>query len=181
MKQTNGKFNQIPYEQLTDTPSRLFRKITDQELKINVSSWKTYLDDYIRKLHPDRLDDMETVKRERSTTIGNVNDTLWQRPTLTFKKLLTGLCILKAKRVKVSLEVEFKSGKIVNVSEEFITVDNMGKSKVIETIPIENSLSEEELLARRQKEIDEIDAQILKLNVEKARKLANMQSTVKGE
>lgn len=131
MKQINGK-NQVPYQRLTDTPSRLFRRITE-ELNITTSSWKTYLDDYIRRLHPDRLDDMETVKRERSTTIGNVNDTLWQRPSLTFKKLLTGLCILKAKKLKVTIEVEFRSGKIVKVDEEIIMSDTSVKSKTPET------------------------------------------------
>lgn len=113
----DGK-NSVDYMKLTDTPSRLFRRIAIDELKLNLATWKTYLDDYIRKLHPDKLDDMERVKRDRSTTIGNVNDTLWQRSSLTFKKLLTGLYILKANRVKITIEVEFKSGKVVTVDEE---------------------------------------------------------------
>lgn len=116
MKIVNGK-NQIHRDNLTDITSRLFREITEK-LDIETSSWKTYLDDYIRKLHPDNLDDMETVKRDRSTTIGNVNDTFWQRPTLSFKKLLTGLYILKAKKVRFTIDVEFHSGKKVSVSEE---------------------------------------------------------------
>lgn len=111
--------NAIDKDRLADTPSRLFRRIAIEELKINLATWKTYIDDYIRKIHPDKLDDMERVKRDRSTTIGNINDTLWQRPSLTFKKLLTGLHILKATRVKVTIEAEFKSGKIVTVDEEF--------------------------------------------------------------
>lgn len=107
---------QIPKEDLTDIPSKLWRGITDS-IVVTEASWKTYLDDYIRNLHPDRPDKMEAIKRERSWTVGNINEALWQRPTLTFKKLLTGLFILKAVNMKVTIEVELKSGKKIVVSE----------------------------------------------------------------
>lgn len=110
------KKKQIPKEELTDIPSKLWRAITDS-IVVTEASWKTYLDDYIRNLHPDRPDKMEAIKRERSWTVGNINEALWQRPTLTFKKLLTGLFILKAVSMKVTIEVELKSGKKVVVSE----------------------------------------------------------------
>lgn len=111
------KKKQIPKEDLTDIPSKLWRGITDS-IVVTEASWKTYLDDYIRNLHPDRPDKMEAIKRERSWTVGNINEALWQRPTLTFKKLLTGLFILKAVSMKVTIEVELKSGKKVIVTEE---------------------------------------------------------------
>lgn len=108
----------------TDVPLRLFRALTDQ-MGVAFSSWKTYLDDYIRYVHPDNLDNMETVKKERSTTIGNVNEALWMSPKLSFGKMLTGLKILKVKRLTITLKVETESGKTFVVEE----VTNMSSTK----------------------------------------------------
>lgn len=118
MKPLNNK-TIIPYERLTDLPSRLFRKIAES-MDITVSSWKTYIDDYIRDLHPDDPEHMDVVKKERSTTIGNVNDTLWMSTKLSFGKMVTGLKILKVRKVTVILKVETESGKEYVVEETTI-------------------------------------------------------------
>lgn len=113
----------VPEDKLTDIPSKLFRNIATQ-LKVQVSSWKTYMDDYLRHVYPDKPQDMDTVKKERSTAIGNINDTLWMSGKMTFGKMLTGLYILKAKKVTITLKVETKSGKVLIAEEEHIFTRN---------------------------------------------------------
>lgn len=121
--------NDVPASKLTNALARLFRKITDDELNINPATWRSYLDDYIRKLHPDNLDDIERVKRERSTTLGNITDAIRKKESLTFKRLITGFYIIKATRVKITLDVELQSGKKVSVFEEIKFTDNITELK----------------------------------------------------
>lgn len=106
----------VDIKRLTDLPSRLFRNIAAQ-MDITVSSWKTYIDDYIRDLHPDDPTRMDAVKKERGTAIGNINDTLWMSPKLSFNKMITGFKILKIKKVTITIKVETKSGKEYVVEE----------------------------------------------------------------
>lgn len=115
--------NDIPASKLTNTLARLFRRITDDELQLNISAWQSYLDDYVRKLHPDNPDNMKRVKTFRSTALGNITEAIRRKESLTFKKLINGLYIIKATRVKVTLDVEFQSGKKVSVSEVVIIND----------------------------------------------------------
>lgn len=111
--------NFVPYEQLTDTPSRLFRRILD-ELDINQAKWKTYLDDYLRSIHPDNSGPAMEVKRARSTALGNIQSTLFCSRTLSYNKFLMGLKILKVSETDVNITVKKESGEIKEVAEKTI-------------------------------------------------------------
>lgn len=111
--------NFVPYEQLTDTPSRLFRNII-QELGINQAIWKTYLDDYLRWIHPDDSGPAAEVKRARSTDLGNIQNTLFCSRTLSYNKFLMGLKILKISEADLALSIKTESGVIHTVSERTI-------------------------------------------------------------
>lgn len=111
--------NFVTYEQLTDTPSRLFRRILD-ELDINQAKWKTYLDDYLRSIHPDNSGPAMEVKRARSTALGNIQSTLFCSRTLSYNKFLMGLKILKVSETDVNITVKKESGEIKTVSEKTI-------------------------------------------------------------
>ncbi|EBY9763894.1 hypothetical protein D5W64_12345 [Salmonella enterica subsp. enterica serovar Saintpaul] len=108
--------NFVPYEQLTDTPSRLFRKIIEV-LDINNAKWKTYLDDYLRWQHPDDSGPVAEVKRNRSTALGNLQSTLFYSKNLTWNKLLVALKICRITKIKISLEIETESGEQHTISE----------------------------------------------------------------
>lgn len=118
----------VEYDKLTDPPSKLFRNIA-MMMGLNVASWKSYIDDYIRKTYPDNPDSMDVVKRERSTAIGNINDTLWMSTKLSFGKMLTGLAILRAKRITISLKVEMESGKVYETEYMTDVPSTKAKSK----------------------------------------------------
>lgn len=109
--------NFVPYEHLTDIPSRLFRKITDV-LQIGNAKWKTYLDDYLRWQHPDNSGTPADVKRARSTALGNIQSTLFCSKTLSWNKLLMGMKIARITRVKLTLEIETESGEKHTITEE---------------------------------------------------------------
>lgn len=102
--------NFVPYEQLTDIPSRLFRKITEK-LNINQAKWKTFLDDYLRWQHPDDSAPAAEVKRARSTALGNIQSTLFCSKSLSWNKLLMGMKIARITSVKLTLEFETESGE----------------------------------------------------------------------
>ena len=70
---------------------------------------------------------MDRVKKDRSTAIGNVNDTLWMSNKLSFGKMLTGLGILKVKKVTIILKVETESGEEY-IAEDVTTIPSV-KSK----------------------------------------------------
>lgn len=108
--------NFVPYEQLTDTPSRLFRKIIEV-LEINNAKWKTYLDDYLRWQHPEDSGTPAEVKRNRSTALGNLQSTLFYSKNLTWNKLLVALKICRITKIKISLEIETESGEQHTISE----------------------------------------------------------------
>lgn len=108
--------NFVPYEQLTDTPSRAFRKILEK-LDINQAKWKTYLDDYLRWTYPDDSGPADVVKRARSTALGNIQSTLFCSRTLSYNKYLMGLKILKITKVDFSVKVMTESGEEVEVNE----------------------------------------------------------------
>lgn len=113
------------YDRLTDLTSRLFRRVSEEmgitiKGALQLSIWKTYIDDYIRELHPDDPERMDIVKKDRSTTIGNVNDTLWMSTKLSFGKMITGLKILRVRKVTVILKVETDAGKEYVVEETTI-------------------------------------------------------------
>lgn len=107
----------VPEEKLTDITSRLFRRLAVLLGADSLAIWKSYLDDYIRGLCPDDVTRMEAVKKERSTAIGNINDTFWMSTKLSFNKMITGLKILKIRKVTVTIKVETTSGKEYVVEE----------------------------------------------------------------
>lgn len=111
--------NFVPYEQLTDAPSRQFRKILEK-LDINQAKWKTYLDEYLRLMHPDDSGPAMEVKRARSTALGNIQSTLFCSRTLSHNKFLMGLKILKIKEVDMVVTVTKESGEVQTVSEKTI-------------------------------------------------------------
>jgi hypothetical protein len=111
--------NYVPYEQLTDTLARKFREILDK-LDINQAKWKTYLDDYLRDIHPDDSGDAMEVKRARSTALGNIQSTLFCSRTLSYNKFLMGLKILKISEAEVTIVLKKESGETTTVSERTI-------------------------------------------------------------
>lgn len=111
--------NFVPYEQLTDAPSRQFRKILEA-LDINQAKWKTYLDEYLRLIHPDGSGPAMDVKRARSTALGNIQSTLFCSRTLSHNKFLMGLKILKIREADIVVTVTKESGETKTVSEKTI-------------------------------------------------------------
>lgn len=111
--------NYVPYEQLTDSLARKFREILDK-LDINQAKWKTYLDDYLRDIHPDDSGTAIDVKRARSTALGNIQSTLFCSRTLSYNKFLMGLKILKISEVDVDITIKKESGETTTVSEKTI-------------------------------------------------------------
>jgi len=111
--------NYVPYEQLTDTLARKFREILDK-LDINQAKWKTYLDDYLRDIHPDDSGDAMEIKRARSTALGNIQSTLFCSRTLSYNKFLMGLKILKISEAEVTIVLKKESGETTTVSERTI-------------------------------------------------------------
>ena len=113
--------NIVQDHQLNDLTARLFRKVfgivTGSTKTTKTAIWKTYLDDYLREVHPDEPDNMDIVKRNRSTTIGNIFDTLFMSTSLSFGKMMTGLRILKVKNVTVVFKIEFTNGKKIEIEE----------------------------------------------------------------
>lgn len=102
--------NFVPTEQLTDIPSRLFRRITEV-LNINQAKWRTFMDDYLRWTHPDDSGPAADVKRARSTALGNIQSTLFCSKTLTWNKLLLALKISRVTEVEVSFKIKTESGE----------------------------------------------------------------------
>lgn len=111
--------NFVPYEQLTDVPSRMYRKVIEK-LGINQAKWKTYLDDYLRWLHPDDSAPANEVKRARSTALGNIQSTLFCSKTLTWNKFLTGLKIQKVSELEVVFRFKTESGEQIEIEEKII-------------------------------------------------------------
>lgn len=108
-----------PESELTDTPSRLYRKIFKQ-LGMTIEGWATYMDDWAKKTFPDKQDDMLSVKTSRSTMIGNLTKEIWHSNSLTFNKFIQALAILKIKRIRISIQVTTDDDKQYSSSEEFI-------------------------------------------------------------
>lgn len=102
--------NFVPYERLTDVPSRLFRNVTEA-LNINLAKWKTYMDDYLRWIHPDDGADPQEVKKQRSTTFSNIQSALFFSNSLTWNKLLMALKISKVVELEITFKIKTESGE----------------------------------------------------------------------
>ena len=115
-------------EELQDPPARLFRAILNK-LDMHPRKWVGYLRDYLDWVVD--TEDPAKAKTERVTRQGNIKDTYFQKPTLTFNKLLEGLSILRMKSCKITLELEDENGEIITVSE---TIRVVGKSRLVKKL-----------------------------------------------
>ncbi|QDH47191.1 hypothetical protein PQC07_gp045 [Aeromonas phage D3] len=108
--------NFVPDEQLTDTPARLFRKISNA-MGMNLSKWTSYMGEYLRWLHPEDSGTPLEVKKARSTTLGNAQSAYYYSKSLSFNKLIAGMKILKFKKVTFTITGETATGEVITVSE----------------------------------------------------------------
>lgn len=99
----------IPDDLLRDTPAILFRKIL-RKLDMDPQKWVRYLRDYLDRVI-DESDPAE-AKKDRLTKTGNIKDTYFQKPGLTFSKLLEGLTIVRMRSVKITIEVTDEDGNV---------------------------------------------------------------------
>jgi hypothetical protein len=101
-------------DQLQDTPARLYRKLL-HKMDMNPRKWISYLRDYldwrVTTADPDK------AKEERTTRTGNIKDTYFQKPGLTFSKFLEGLSILRMAKVEIIFRITDTEGKVYEVSE----------------------------------------------------------------
>lgn len=109
----------VSKQELRDIPSKLFRKILNV-LNINNDKWVSYLNEHIKWEVPEDPKGFKVTKEKRSTAASNYISTFFKKKTLTFNKLLTGLSILKIRKIKVTIEIEDRDGKHHSVSEEYI-------------------------------------------------------------
>jgi hypothetical protein len=101
-------------DKLQDTPSRLFRRLINK-LDMNPRKWQMYLRDYLDWVIT--TTDREKAKADRITRAGNIKDTYFQKPTLTFNKLLEGLSILRMKSCVITITVTDEEGNVHTVEE----------------------------------------------------------------
>ena len=110
-------------EELRDTPARLFRKILNK-MDMNPRKWGLYLRNYLEWIVTTK--DPEKAKADRMTKQGNIKDTYFQKPTLSFNKLLEGLSILEMEECEIQLTVKDHAGNTYQVSE---TIKIMGRNR----------------------------------------------------
>lgn len=100
--------------ELRDAPARLFRGIL-KKLDMNPRKWSNHLRDYLDWVVT--TVDRDKAKAERVTRQGNIKETYFQKPTLTFNKLLEGLSILQMQSCKITITAIDKDGNEVTVEE----------------------------------------------------------------
>ena len=116
-------------DELQDPPARLFRAIMNK-MGMNPRKWTNYLKDFLDYVVT--TTDPQRAKIERVTRQGNIKDTYFQKPTLTFNKLLEGLSILRMKSCKITIEVVDENGESIVVSE---TIRIVGKRRLEKPLP----------------------------------------------
>jgi len=106
----------VPDDLLRDTPAILFRKIL-RKLEMDPQKWVRYLRDYLDRV----IDEQDPVKAksDRLTKTGNIKETYFQKPGLTFSKLLEGLTIVRMRSVKITIEATDEDGKVY-VAEDIV-------------------------------------------------------------
>lgn len=114
----------VPDNELRDPPARLFRQIINK-MNMDPAKWGKYLRTYLEWFVT--TEDLQRAKVERVTKKGNIQDTYFQKPNLTFNKFLEGLSILRMKSCKITFEVEDENGEKYVVSE---TVRIMSKNRL---------------------------------------------------
>jgi len=104
----------VPDDLLRDTPAILFRKIL-RKLDMDPQKWVRYLRDYLDRVI-DESDPVE-AKKDRLTKTGNIKETYFQKPGLTFSKLLEGLTIVRMRSVKITIEATDEDGNVYVVDD----------------------------------------------------------------
>jgi hypothetical protein len=110
----------VPDDQLQDTPARLFRRLIVDKLQMNPRKWTNYLRDYLDWMVT--TSDPLKAKADRITRAGNIKDTYFQKPTLTFNKFLEGLSILRMESCEIQVTVKDTEGNEYVVSEKIMIV-----------------------------------------------------------
>lgn len=123
----------IPDDLLRDTPAILFRKIL-REMEMDPQKWVRYLRDYLDRVI-DESDPVE-AKKDRLTKTGNIKETYFQKPGLTFSKLLEGLTIVRMRSVKITIEATDEDGNKYTVDD---TVRLLSKEQM--KSPVDKELS----------------------------------------
>lgn len=121
----------VPDEQLEDPPARLFRRIL-QKLEMNPFKWNGYLGRYLDWIVTNP--DPEKAKNERQTRTGNIRDTYFHKPNLTFGKLLEGLSILEFEECEIEITVKDVHGNIIRVSDKVRMVSRDRKEMIQEAL-----------------------------------------------
>lgn len=133
LKSISGKF--VPDDKLEDSPARLFRRILSK-LEMDPFKWGSYLSRYLDWVvtNPDE----EKARLERQTRMGNIKETYFHKPTLTFNKLLEGLSILEIEECTIDLTVKDIHGNIIRVSDVIHMVTKSRKELIIKAIEAED-------------------------------------------
>ena len=133
LKSISPKF--VPDSDLEDCPARLFRRILNK-LEMNPFKWNSFLSRYLDWVvtNPDE----DKARLERQTRIGNIKETYFHKPTLTFNKLLEGLSILEIEECTIDLTVKDIHGNIIRVSDVIHMVTKSRKELIIKALEAED-------------------------------------------
>lgn len=124
----------VPDDKLEDSPARLFRRICNK-LGMEPFKWGSYLTRYLDWVvtNPDE----DKARLERQTRTGNIKDTYWQKPTLTFNKFLEGLSILEIEECTIDVTVKDIHGNIIRVSDVIHMVTKTRKELILQALEAE--------------------------------------------
>lgn len=114
--------------QLEDSPAKLFRAIL-RKMEMNPFRWNNFLSRYLDWVVTNP--DPEKAKVERQTRSGNIRDTYFHTPRLTFNKFLEGLSITEFEECQIDITVKDLNGNIIRVSDS-IKLVTRDRKKLIE-------------------------------------------------
>lgn len=112
-------------EDLTDAPARLFRQILNKVVP-TPHKWTQYLREYLEWIIT--TTDRDKAKSDRLTRSGNIKETYFQKPSLTFNKLLEGLSILQMESCEIIIKVKDKNG-VEHVAIERMRIQGGGRKQ----------------------------------------------------
>lgn len=121
--------------QLEDSPAKLFRAILNK-MGMNPFRWNSYLSRYLDWVIDNP--DPEKAKVERQTRSGNIRDTYFNTPRLTFNKFLEGLSITEFEECQIDITVKDLDGNIIRVSDHIKIVTKNRKQLIEEAIEKES-------------------------------------------
>jgi hypothetical protein len=98
--------------ELHDPPARLYRMLL-RKMGMDPFKWTRYLRNYLEWAVPN--DNPDRARVERTTRLGNIRDTYFHKPGLTFNKFLEGLSILRIDTCEVIIRVTDEDGKVYEV------------------------------------------------------------------